>query len=84
MYARLKELAVLIIKFEENPQKILGPYIEEGMTVLDLGCGPGGTDWFQLSPSEALPNLLVKNIDMLKGMAHDDKEGYKFIRKDNA
>ena len=25
----------------QNPQKILGPYIEEGMTVLDVGCGPG-------------------------------------------
>ncbi len=25
----------------QNPQKILEPYIEEGMTVLDLGCGPG-------------------------------------------
>jgi len=25
----------------QNPQKILRPYIEEGMTVLDLGCGPG-------------------------------------------
>lgn len=25
----------------QNPQKILGPYIEEGMTVLDMGCGPG-------------------------------------------
>jgi len=25
----------------QNPQKILGPYIKEGMTVLDLGCGPG-------------------------------------------
>jgi len=25
----------------QNPRKILGPYIEEGMTVLDLGCGPG-------------------------------------------
>ncbi len=24
-----------------NPRKILTPYIEEGMTVLDLGCGPG-------------------------------------------
>jgi ubiquinone/menaquinone biosynthesis C-methylase UbiE len=24
-----------------NPQKILGRYIEEGQTVLDLGCGPG-------------------------------------------
>ncbi len=25
----------------QNPRKILSPYIEEGMTVLDLGCGPG-------------------------------------------
>jgi ubiquinone/menaquinone biosynthesis C-methylase UbiE len=25
----------------QNPQKILGPYIKEGMTVLDFGCGPG-------------------------------------------
>jgi ubiquinone/menaquinone biosynthesis C-methylase UbiE len=25
----------------QNPRKILSPYIKEGMTVLDLGCGPG-------------------------------------------
>jgi ubiquinone/menaquinone biosynthesis C-methylase UbiE len=25
----------------QNPRKILGPYIREGMTVLDVGCGPG-------------------------------------------
>jgi ubiquinone/menaquinone biosynthesis C-methylase UbiE len=25
----------------QNPQKILAPYIKEGMTVLDVGCGPG-------------------------------------------
>ncbi|MFI5253560.1 MAG: class I SAM-dependent methyltransferase [Bacteroidota bacterium] len=25
----------------QNPQKILQPYIRKGMTVLDLGCGPG-------------------------------------------
>jgi len=25
----------------QDPQKILRPYIEEGMTVLDIGCGPG-------------------------------------------
>jgi len=28
-------------KWLQDPQKILGPYITEGMTVLDLGCGPG-------------------------------------------
>lgn len=25
----------------QNPRKILAPYIREGMTVLDIGCGPG-------------------------------------------
>ena len=30
-----------IRRFLQNPGKILKPYIKEGMTVLDLGCGPG-------------------------------------------
>jgi ubiquinone/menaquinone biosynthesis C-methylase UbiE len=30
-----------IRRWIQNPRKILGPYIEEGMTVLDAGCGPG-------------------------------------------
>jgi ubiquinone/menaquinone biosynthesis C-methylase UbiE len=25
----------------QNPQRILGPYVGEGMTALDVGCGPG-------------------------------------------
>jgi len=28
-------------KLLQNPQKILKPYIKEGTTVLDVGCGPG-------------------------------------------
>ena len=28
-------------KLVHNPEKILRPYISKGMTVLDLGCGPG-------------------------------------------
>lgn len=30
-----------IRRWLQNPQKILKPYIKKGMTVLDLGCGPG-------------------------------------------
>lgn len=30
-----------IRRWVHNPRKILGPYIREGMTVLDVGCGPG-------------------------------------------
>jgi ubiquinone/menaquinone biosynthesis C-methylase UbiE len=28
-------------RWVQNPRKILSPYITKGMTVLDLGCGPG-------------------------------------------
>jgi len=30
-----------IRRWIQNPQKIVGRYIREGMTVLDIGCGPG-------------------------------------------
>ena len=30
-----------IRRWLQNPHKILRPYIKEGITVLDLGCGPG-------------------------------------------
>jgi len=30
-----------IRRWVQDPQKILRPYIKDGMTVLDLGCGPG-------------------------------------------
>ena len=28
-------------KLLQNPEKIVDPYIEEGFTVIDIGCGPG-------------------------------------------
>ncbi len=30
-----------IRRWLQNPTKILAPYVKEGMTVLDFGCGPG-------------------------------------------
>ncbi len=30
-----------IRRWLQNPRTILGPYVEQGMTALDLGCGPG-------------------------------------------
>ena len=30
-----------IRRWLQNPQKLLGPYLQEGMTVMDVGCGPG-------------------------------------------
>ncbi len=31
----------ILRKIFQNPKRILKPYIHEGMTVLDFGCGPG-------------------------------------------
>lgn len=39
--ARAGNLDNRIRRWLQNPRKILGPYIKEGMTVLDIGCGPG-------------------------------------------
>jgi len=36
-------------KLLQNPRKILGPYVEEGMTVLDVGCAMG---FFSLPAAE--------------------------------
>ena len=30
-----------IRRWVQSPQKILAPYVRQGMTVLDIGCGPG-------------------------------------------
>jgi ubiquinone/menaquinone biosynthesis C-methylase UbiE len=38
---RAGSLDLRIRRWFQNPQKILRPYIKQGMTVLDFGCGPG-------------------------------------------
>jgi ubiquinone/menaquinone biosynthesis C-methylase UbiE len=30
-----------IRRFFQDPKKIVGPYVKEGMTAMDIGCGPG-------------------------------------------
>lgn len=38
---RAGSLDNILRRWLQNPLKILSPYIHEGMTVLDVGCGPG-------------------------------------------
>ena len=53
-------------KLFENPFKILSPYIEEGMTVIDVGCAMG---FFSLPMAEMVgPNGKVICIDMQEKM----------------
>lgn len=60
-----------IRRFLQNPEKILAPYIRKGMTVLDLGCGPG---FFTIEMGRMLHNSgCVIAADLQEGMLNKVK-----------
>jgi ubiquinone/menaquinone biosynthesis C-methylase UbiE len=64
-----------IRRYLQNPQKILRPYIAEGMTVLDVGCGPG---FFSLEMARMVGKSgRVIAADMQEGMLQKVKEKIK-------
>lgn len=69
-------------KFFQNPKKILRPYLQEGMTVLDVGCGPG---FFSLDMAKMVGesgNVIA--VDLQEGMLLKLKskiEGTEFERR---
>lgn len=55
-----------IRRWLQNPRRILSPYIREGMTVLDIGCGPG---FFSIEIAKMVgKNGKVISTDLQKGM----------------
>lgn len=55
-----------IRKWFQNPQKILAPYIKEGMKVLDIGCGPG---FFSIELAKMVgKNGKIFSVDLQEGM----------------
>lgn len=55
-----------IRKLLQNPRKILEPFIHPGMTVVDLGCGPG---FFTIEIAKMLKNQgKVIAVDLQAGM----------------
>jgi ubiquinone/menaquinone biosynthesis C-methylase UbiE len=55
-----------IRRWFQNPKKILSPYIVEGMTILDIGCGPG---FFSIDMAEMTgPSGRVVAMDLQPGM----------------
>ncbi len=55
-----------IRKWFQNPQKILAPYIKEGMKVLDIGCGPG---FFSIEIAKMVGKTgKVFSVDLQEGM----------------
>ncbi len=64
-----------IRKWLQSPQKILRPYITEGMTALDIGCGPG---FFSLEMARMVGKSgRVIAADMQEGMLQIVKEKIK-------
>jgi len=50
----------------QNPRKIVGDYVRQGMTVMDIGCGPG---FFTLAMAKMVgPGGMVIAIDVQKEM----------------
>ena len=80
--ARAGSLDSRFRRWLQNPRKILGPYIEEGMTVLDLGCGPG---FFTLEIAQMVgksgriiaadlqEGMLQKLMDKIKGTELEER-----------
>ncbi len=55
-----------IRRWIQNPRRILAPYIKEGMTVLDVGCGPG---FFSVEMAKMVGNKgKVIAADLQEGM----------------
>jgi ubiquinone/menaquinone biosynthesis C-methylase UbiE len=56
----------LVRRLIQNPYKIVGGYVKEGQTVLDLGCGPG---FFSLAMAEMVgENGRVISVDIQEEM----------------
>ena len=65
-------LASPVRKLFENPKKILGEYIKEGMTVLDLGCAMG---FFSIPAARMVgPNGKVLCVDVQEKMIDNLKK----------
>jgi ubiquinone/menaquinone biosynthesis C-methylase UbiE len=57
-----------IRRYLQKPRKIFGPYIKEGMTVLDIGCGPG---FFSIELAQMVGESgRVIAADLQEGMLH--------------
>ena len=64
-----------IRRWLQNPQTILGPYIEKGMTVLDVGCGPG---FFSIEMAKMVGNSgRVIASDLQEGMLQKVRDKIK-------
>jgi len=72
---RAWRLDTRIRRWMQNPAKILGPYVKEGMTVLDVGCGVG---FFSIEMAEMVGEAgKVIAADLQEGMLECLREKIK-------
>ncbi len=65
---RADHLDTRVRRWVQNPRRILGPFIQEGMTVLEVGCGPG---FFSLDLAWMVGEAgRVIACDLQEGMLH--------------
>lgn len=65
---RAGHLDTRVRRWVQNPRRILGPFIEEGMTVLEVGCGPG---FFSLDMARMVGDSgRLIACDLQEGMLH--------------
>jgi ubiquinone/menaquinone biosynthesis C-methylase UbiE len=81
-----------IRRWLQNPRKILAPYITDGMTALDIGCGPG---FFTIELANLVgesgkviavdlqQGMLQKLQDKIKGSILEERIKLKKCEKDN-
>jgi ubiquinone/menaquinone biosynthesis C-methylase UbiE len=68
-------LDMALRRWLQSPRKILEPFINEGMTTLDLGCGPG---FFSLDMARLVgPSGRVIAVDLQQGMLRKVREKLK-------
>lgn len=70
-----------IRRWLQDPKKILHPYIKEGMTVLDFGCGPG---FFSVDMAHMVGESgRVIAADLQEGMLHKVRDKIKGTEIEN-
>jgi len=68
-------------RWMQNPNRILKPYVEEGMTVLDFGCGPG---FFSVELARMVGESgRIIAADLQEGMLHKLRDKIKGTELEN-
>jgi len=79
--SKSKNLNTKLRRILQNPERVLGKYLDKGMTVLDVGCGPG---FFSVEMAKIVgKNGKVIAADIQKGMLDKLKDTLNYLSVKN-